>query len=478
VNLHDESGTQARFHAYAAGLASVLGHADRVRPFEDYCVGLLSAEGRKSVEPLAAVTAPERTAAQHQSLLHLVAQAPWSDQAVLTRVRERVLPSITREEPVQAWIIDDTGFPKKGSHSVGVARQYCGQLGKQDNCQVAVSLSVATHQGSLPVAYRLYLPKLWADDPVRRAIAGVPDDIRFQTKPEIALRQLRQAVADGVPPGVALMDPAYGNDSKLRAGISELALAYVAGIQPTTMVWRPGEAPLPPASRSGRGRPAKRLRRDETHRPVSAKTLALELAANAWQRINWRDGSNTPLTSRFARWRVRPAHDDARRSEPAAEEWLLIEWPEGEAEPDHYWFSTLPANISLESMVDQAKLRWRIERDYLELKQEVGLGHYEGRGWRGFHHHATLCVAAYGFLISEKETIPPSGPASARRRSQSTLPAGYRPRGSAATVTTPHAELNRHAAYPSRAHAGAGPATMPLLRPTTDQQSRAERVTQ
>jgi SRSO17 transposase len=152
-------------------LASVLGHADRVRPFEDDCVGLLSAEGGKSVELLAAATALERTAAQHQSLLHLVAQAPWSDQAVLSRVREQVVPSITRDEPIQAWIIDDSGFPKKGRHSVGVARQYCGQVGKQDNCQVAVSLSVATHQGSLPVAYRLYLPKDWADDPVRRTIA-------------------------------------------------------------------------------------------------------------------------------------------------------------------------------------------------------------------------------------------------------------------------------------------------------------------
>jgi SRSO17 transposase len=478
VDLHDGSGTQERFRTYAADLTSVLGHADRVRPFEDDCVGLLSAEGRKSVEPLAAVTAPERTAAQHQSLLHLVAQAPWSDQAVLTRVRERVLPSITRDEPVQAWIIDDTGFPKKGSHSVGVARQYCGQLGKQDNCQVAVSLSVATHQGSLPVAYRLYLPKVWADDPARRAIAGVPDDVRFQTKPEIALQQLRQAVADGVPSGVALMDPAYGNDSKLRAGISELGLSYVAGILPTTMVWRPGEAPLPPASSAGRGRPGTRLRRDETHQPVSAKTLALELAADAWQQIRWRDGSNTPLISRFARWRVRPAHDDARRSEPAAEEWLLIEWPEGEAEPDHYWLSTLPADISLESMVDQAKMRWRIERDYLELKQEVGLGHYEGRGWRGFHHHATLCVAAYGFLISEKETIPPSGPACARRRSQSTLPAGCRPGGSAAAVTTPCAEFHRHAPYPPRAHDGAGPGSVPLLRPATAEGRQAERVTQ
>jgi SRSO17 transposase len=463
VDLHDGTGTQERFRRYAADLASVLGHADRVRPFGDYCVGLLSAEGRKSVEPLAAVTAPERTAAQHQSLLHLVAQAPWSDQAVLSRVRERVLPSITSEEPIQALIIDDTGFPKKGSHSVGVARQYCGQLGKQDNCQVAVSLSVATHQGSLPVAYRLYLPKDWAEDAVRRAIAGVPDDVIFQTKPEIALRQLRQALADGVPPAVALMDPGYGNDSKLRAGISELGLPYVAGILPTTMVWRPGEAPLPPVSRSGRGRPAKRLRRDQTHHPGSAKTLALALAADAWQQITWRDGSNTPLTSRFARWRVRPAHGDAKRREPSAEEWLLIEWPEGEAEPDHYWLSTLPADTSFEHMVDQAKLRWRIERDYLELKQEVGLGHYEGRGWRGFHHHATLCIAAYGFLISEKETIPPSGPALPWRRSQSALPAGYRPRGSAAAVATTHAEFDRHAAPPSRTNPGSRAATMSLL---------------
>jgi hypothetical protein len=216
------------------------------------------------------------------------------------------------------------------------------------------------------------------------------------------------------------------------------------------------------------------LRRDETHQPVSAKTLALELPAEAWQTITWRDGSNAPLTSRFARWRVRPAHDDTSRTEPAEVEWLLIEWPEGATEPDHYWLSTMAVDVSLERMVDHAKLRWRIERDYLELKQEVGLGHYEGRGWRGFHHHATLCIAAYGFLISEKETIPPSGASRPWRGSQSALSSGYRPRGSATAVTTPHTEFHRHLANSSRAHSGSRPATLSLLRDPPSDGCRAE----
>src|ERR1700751_301180 len=237
MDLDDETATQTRFEAYSADLASVLGHADRVRPFADYCVGLLWAEGRKSVEPLAAVTAPERTAAQHQSLLHFVAQAPWSDQAMLRRVRERVLPCITRDEPIQAWIIDDTGFPKKGRHSVGVSRQYCGQLGKQANCQVAVSLSIANHTASLPVAYRLYLPADWTKDRARRKKAGVPKEIKFKTKPEIALEQIRWACEAGLPRGVGLMDTAYGNDSRLRAGMTALGVLYVAGIMPNTFIW-------------------------------------------------------------------------------------------------------------------------------------------------------------------------------------------------------------------------------------------------
>ena len=434
MDLHDGTGTQERFCAYVADLASVLGHADRVRPFGDYCVGLLSAEGRKSVEPLAAATAPERTAAQHQSLLHLVAQAPWSDQAVLARVRERVLPSITGEEPIQAWIIDDTGFPKKGRHSVGVARQYCGQLGKQDNCQVAVMLSIANHHSSVPVAYRLYLPKEWAEDEARRHKAGVPDDIDFKTKPEIALEQVRWACEAGLPHGVVLMDAGYGASTELRSSITALDLMYVGGILPNTTVWEKGKEPLPPKKSSGTGRPAKLMRRDDAHQPISVKDLALNLPASAWRKVTWREGVAAPLSSRFARVRVRVAHRDYKLTEPYPEEWLLIEWPKGEKEPTKYWLSTLPEDIRFYRLVDYAKLRWRIEHDYLELKQEVGLGDFEGRGWRGFHHHATMSIAVYGFLISERGAFPPSGPFAKVLFAEFALPKGYRPRGSAAAA--------------------------------------------
>src|SRR5438034_9596200 len=219
--------SEARFAGYVDGLVGVVGHADRAGPLEAYCMGLMLPAERKSVEPMAAITAPTRTAAQHQSLLHFVGQAPWSDQAVLDKVREMVLPSIERHGPIEAWIIDDTGFPKKGRHSVGVARQYCGQLGKQDNCQVAVSLSIANHYASLPVAYRLYLPQEWASDRERRDKAKVPDTIEFQTKPEIALQQIKSAYGAGLPKGVALMDAGYGNDTDLRTQVTALGLSYV-----------------------------------------------------------------------------------------------------------------------------------------------------------------------------------------------------------------------------------------------------------
>ena len=210
----EAASSEGRFSAYVEGLVSVIGHADRAEPLRDYCMGLMMPGERKSVEPMAAVTAPERTAAQHQSLLHFVGEGRWSDERVLAKVREMVLPAIERHGPIEAWIIDDTGFPKKGRHSVGVARQYCGQLGKQDNCQVAVSLSLANADASLPVAYRLYLPQDWAADAARRKKAGVPEEIGFQTKLEIALDQIRAACAAGLPRGVVLMDAGYGTTQR------------------------------------------------------------------------------------------------------------------------------------------------------------------------------------------------------------------------------------------------------------------------
>ena len=431
MDLPRSSDAASRFSAYVDGLTSVIGHANRAKPLRDYCTGLMMPCERKSVEPMAAMTAPERTAAQHQSLLHFVGEGNWCDERVLAKVREMVMPAIERRGPIEAWIIDDTGFPKKGRHSVGVARQYCGELGKQDNCQIAVTLSIANHHASLPVAYRLYLPKEWATDRRRRRKVGVPEEVTFKTKPAIALEQLRWACAAGLPRGVVLMDAGYGTDTDLRTSITALGLNYVAGIQPQTSVWAPGTGPRPPKNWSGHGRPAKLLRRDGKHQPISVKRLALGLPSRAWRKITWREGTAEQLSSRFARVRVRAAHRDYWLPESRPEEWLLIEWPEGEEAPTKYWFSTLPADIAFNQLVDITKLRWRIERDYHELKQEVGLGHFEGRGWRGFHHHATLCIAAYGFLVSERERIPPSEAGSARLFEKTAIPETYRPRGSA-----------------------------------------------
>jgi SRSO17 transposase len=304
-----------------------------------------------------------------------------------------------------------------------VKHQYCGQLGKQANCQVAVTLSIANEHASLPIAYRLYLPKEWAEDAERRKKARVPKEIKFETKPQIALDQLRAACAAGVPRGVVLDDSSYGSNSDLRAGVSELGLRYVVGIVPTIKVQAV-------------------LRRGKLGKRISAKSLALTLPKHAWRTITWREGTNKVLRSRFARVQVRTAPN--RRAGERPEETLLIEWPEGEDAPTKYWLSTVDKNISFRALVDLAKMRWRVERDYQELKQEVGLGHYEGRSWPGFHHHGTLCIAVYGFLVSERETIPPSGPGCAIKFEMPALPCGYRPRGAAAATATSRPQLDRN----------------------------------
>ena len=456
-----DEGGEARFARYVEALSGCLGHADRVAPMRSYCTGLLLPGARKSVEPMAARLRPDRTSAAHQSLLHFVGQSPWDSDALLRRVREAVLPAMTARGAIEAWIVDDTGFPKKGRHSVGVARQYCGQLGKQDNCQVAVSLSVATAEASLPVAWRLYLPEGWAGDGARRARAGVPEDVVFRTKPRIALAQIETALAEGVAPGTVLADAGYGNDGAFRDGITALGLDYVVGVLGNATVWPPGTTPTVPAWR-GQGRRPKRLRRGGDGAPV--RVLAEDLPPEAWRTVTWRQGVAEALASRFAALRVRPAHGDARRSEPRPEQWLLVEWPEGEPKPVKLWFSTLPADTPIERLVYLAKLRWLIERDYLELKQELGLGHYEGRGWRGFHHHAALCVAAYGFLVAERAALPPSGAGTDRLVQAPPLPKGYRPRGGAPSHGAPRPALDRDRATAHRPGPRPNPATMSLLR--------------
>ena len=454
-------GNLTEFEGYLAHLCEALGHVDRNISLKDYCRGLMLPIQRKSIEPLAAHTDPLHVAAKHQSLHHFVAKSDWSDAAVLSRVRDWVLPVLGVDSGCY-WIIDDTGFPKKGKHSVGVARQYCGQLGKQDNCQVAVSLSLASEQGSLPIAYQLYLPKDWACDPVRRKAAGVPEDIEFATKPDIALAQMRCAIATGVPVGVVLADAGYGDETAFRDGITELGMRYAVGIRPATTVWAPGTAPLPPKPWSGRGIRPTRLRREPGHEPIAVKALAMQLPTEAYRSVTWREGSNTELSSRFAAVRVRPAHRDYLSAQLRPEEWLLIEWPEGESEPAKYFLSTGPSDATPEQLVFVTKMRWRIERDYQELKQEFGLSHYEGRGWQGFHHHATLCIAAYGFLVARRLGHGGSKKNAARPKIPA-LPEDYVPRGSRASAAT-CAGFNPDSAISHRASNHYQTSALPVLR--------------
>jgi SRSO17 transposase len=337
---------------------------------------------RKSVEPMAAHLSPDRVRSEHQRLHHFVADAPWSDQTVLDTVRSYALERIGRRAgPPEALIIDDTGFPKKGKHSVGVARQYCGQLGKQDSCQVAVSVSLANERFSLPVRYQLYLPQSWADDADRRKAAKVPEALEFVTKPMLALQLLENLAEVESLPQLVLADAGYGASTEFREQLTEMGFTYVVGVTGAVSLQTQAQAPL------------------------QAKELAMQLPSRRFRTVTWREGTNAALSSRFAAIRVHCTSRAAQPSETAEEQWLLVEWPREELEPTKYFLSTLPADTPIKELVRLAKLRWRIERDYQELKQELGLGHFEGRSWRGFHHHATLCIAAYGFLVTERLVV-------------------------------------------------------------------------
>ncbi|XWU98013.1 IS701 family transposase [Corallococcus exiguus] len=324
-------------------------------------------------------------------------------------MRERLARELEERLPeVEALVVDDTGFPKKGKHSVGVARQYSGTLGRTDNCQVAVSLHLAGARGSGCIGMRLYLPEEWATDKARRKAAGVPEEVCATRKWELALSQLDDALTWGVRKHVVLADAGYGNCREFREGLTARGLPYLVAVPGQHKVWHPGATPHLPVKKAGAyGRPRTRFVDDSGVQPWTIEELARQLPEEEYRRISWREGSRGTQASTFAAVRIQVADGHVVRKAPGAPEWLVCEWPPGEAAPTKYYLSSLPEDTPLKRLVTLAKLRWRIEHDYQEMKGEVGLDHFEGRTWRGFHHHATLCMVAHGFLALRRALFPP-----------------------------------------------------------------------
>ncbi|MEQ8349120.1 MAG: IS701 family transposase [Sneathiellaceae bacterium] len=372
--------TEARLEQYVGRLAAVIGHVDRVAPLRAYCRGLLLKDVRKSVESIACSVAGEDVGAMHQSLHHFISSSNWSDRKVLDVARDVALQTLAERNRPMSWVICDSGFVKKGEHTVGVAQKFCQRIGRRANCQSAVFLFMSTGDVTLPISQRLYLPESWARDAARRRRAGVPEGLPFQTRAQIALQQIRQAIANGVPTGAISAGTTYGDDHRFRAEIARLEIPYVLAVRGSTELSAVHDSSFDP----------------EPVAPMDVKALAATLPPGRFRQIRWQHLSDWQI-SRFAALRVTPR--SARRQEP---EWLLIEWPDGAAEPQRYWLSTLPADSALEHLVEMSQRSWRGEACYRILKEEIGLGHYEGRGWKGYHHHATLCIAIYNWLLSTR----------------------------------------------------------------------------
>lgn len=382
-----------------------MGRPERRSAMRNYVTGLLLDGERKSVQPMAARLACDATEADamRQRLQDCVSLSPWSDEEMLRRLAMK----LDREMPgIEAFVIDDTGFAKKGDYSVGVARQYSGTLGRTGNCQVAVSLHLAGAKGSGCVAMRLYLSeKEWASDKKRRAAAGVPEEVPFRTKWEIALEQLDAALAAGVRRHLVLADAGYGDATDFRTGIEQRGLHYVVGVSGVPTIWRPGVTPAVPCA-SKVGRPSTRPTAEEA--PICLSDFASELSARKFQAVSWRHGSKGRQRGRFYATRVYSAERRTKKARPELKPiWIVIENTGEEKRPFKFYFSDLPSSTSLKRLVTLIKLRWRVERDYQELKGEIGLDHFEGRSWRGFHHHATLCAVAHGFLALRRALFPP-----------------------------------------------------------------------
>jgi SRSO17 transposase len=384
---------QRRLSEYFDGVGDILSNKCRRASFAMYATGLLSDGERKSAEPIAARACgdPAKVDAVHTRLLHFVKDSVWSDRDVRLFAARYGIDAICRREPIESWIFDDTGFLKQGKHSVGVQRQYTGSAGKVTNCQIGVSLSLASRSYHLPVDFELYLPASWMDDPDRRRKARIPQHLEFETKIELAMAMLERAVADELPPGIVLADSFYGDSSEFRAKVRSFNLDYAVAVERRTKVWCMDSL--------------ERRRGD----PLLIEALVKQIDPAAYRRVTWRQGTKKDLSARFAFLRVVPFTDDS--SEPSTREdvWLMIEWEDGEAEPTKFYFSSLPASTSHKELVRIIKERWRTERVYEDLKGELGLDHFEGRTFPGWHHHVSVALACYAFVVAEQaRRFPPS----------------------------------------------------------------------
>jgi SRSO17 transposase len=402
VRAVDLAAQRGALIEFAEEMYGSLARCDQRAKGEQYVRGLLLEGRRKSIQPMAARLAD----GDEQGLQQFITDSPWDDMPVRRRLARRMTAEI---EP-EGWVIDDTGLPKDGRMSPGVAHQYCGALGKTANCQVIVSVNAATDRASCPLGWRLFLPAAWDQDGERRAKAKIPDDVRHTPKWQLALDIVDELIAWGLPARVVQADGGYGDITALRMGLEERELSYVVQVKGTTSAQLADAAPVAPAY-LGRGRPPV-ARYPDT--PVSLRDLALTAGQASTQAIGWREGERGPLNSSFIALRVRPANDAQRQADGVLpERWLLVEWPAGKDEPVKYWLSNLPADISLDALVRAAKLRWRVEHDYRELKQCLGLDHYEGRTYRGLQHHLTCVTVAHAFLTTTRLHRDPGRPQTA-----------------------------------------------------------------
>lgn len=382
-----DGAAERRLKQFFDLIGGALGNPKRKASFAIYATGLLSSAERKSMEPIAALASADETTvdAMHQRLGHFVTDSNWSDREVRRIAAEHALAAMFAHEPVEHWIIDDTGFLKQGQHSVGVQRQYTGSAGKIANSQIGVSLSVSSATEHVPIDFELYLPESWTEDAARRKEARIPEGLQFKTKPELALEMIDRALEDGVPPGVVLADEAYGTSIEFRDALRERGLDYAVGINGSSTFW--------PVDRNGKVTGLVSW---------SAKEMAEVLAPKSFRRTTWREGTGGRLSARFAARRVLPAHRHGPRRADREVQWLLMEWRDGEPHPAHFYLLTLPPETTRKELVRVVKERWRTERVYEDLKGELGLDHFEGRRFSGWHHHVSVALACYAFITAER----------------------------------------------------------------------------